>query len=302
MYTKPLGDIIRRHGLAYHFYADDTQLYLSFKPGDDNQQHLNVMETCLTDIQKWMSSNLLKLNSDKTEVMIFSPKHKSKLTADLSVHIGGIDISPTTSVRNLGVILDTTLSMENQVKAVCKSAYAQLRSIGHIRRCLTMDASKKVVNSLVTTRLDYCNSLLYGIPSKLMYKLQKVQNTAARIITRTSKYSHITPVLKELHWLPVECRLKYKVLLHTHRALYGEAPLYITNMVKRYIPGRSLRSQNTTQLEVPRGRTVSYGDRCYTRAAPLLWNTLPSQLQNTNKLTTFKSLLKTYFFQQYYNC
>ena len=149
--------------------------------------------------------------------------------------------------------------------------------------------------------MDYCNSLLYGVTGKLLSKLQKVQNTAARIITRTSKYSHITPILKDLHWLPVECRLKYKLLLHTHRALYGKAPQYITNMVKRYIPGRSLRSQNTTQLEVPKGRTASYGDRCYTRAAPLLWNTLPSQLQNTNKLSSFKSLLKTYLFQQYYH-
>ena len=156
-------------------------------------------------------------------------------------------------------MLDTTLSMDDQVKAVCRT-YAQLRGIGHIRRYLTTDAAKKVVNSLVTTRLDYCNSLLYGIPGRLLARLQKVQNTAARIVSRTSIYAHITPVLQELHWLPIESRLKYKVLLMAHRALHGSAPQYLADMLTIYQPGRSLRSQSTTRLVVPKGRTVTYGD------------------------------------------
>ena len=147
-------------------------------------------------------------------------------------------------------MLDTTLSMDDQVKAVCRTAYAQLRDIGHIRRYLTTDAAKKVVNSLVTTRLDYFSSLLYGIPGRLLARLQKVQNTAARIVSRTSRYAHITPVLQELHWLPIESRLKYKVLLMAHRALHGSAPQYLADMLTIYQPGRSLRSQSTTRLVV----------------------------------------------------
>ena len=227
MYTKPLGEIIRKHGLGYHIYADDTQLYIAFKGDDENRKCLNTMEACLLDVQKWMAANLLKLNNDKTEVVLFAPKQITVSTRNISVAVGNTHVSAITSVRNLGVMLDTTLSMDDQVKAVCRTAYAQLRGIGHIRRYLTTDAAKKVVNSLVTTRLDYCNSLLYGIPGRLLARLQKVQSTAARIVSRTSRYAHITPVLHELHWLPIESRLKYKVLLMAHRALHGSAPQYM---------------------------------------------------------------------------
>ena len=302
MYTKPLGEIIRKHGLGYHIYADDTQLYIAFKGDDEKRKCLNTMEACLLDVQKWMAANLLKLNNDKTEVVLFAPKQITVSMRNISVAVGNTHVSAITSVRNLGVMLDTTLSMDDQVKAVCRTAYAQLRGIGHIRRYLTTDAAKNVVNSLVTTRLDYCNSLLYGIPGRLLARLQKVQNTAARIVSRTSRYAHITPVLQELYWLPIESRLKYKVLLMAHRALHGSAPQYLADMLTIYQPGRSLRSQSTTRRVVPKGRTVTYGDRCFSRAAPILWNTLPSSLQNTDKISTFKAALKTYLFRQCYTC
>ena len=174
-------------------------MYIAFNSDDEKRKCLNTMEACLLDVQKWMAANLLKLNNDKTEVVLFAPKQITVSTRNISVAVGNTHVSAITSVRNLGVMLDTTLSMDDQVKAVCRTTYAQLRGIGHIRRYLTTDAAKKVVNSLVTTRLDYCSSLLYGIPGILLARLQKVQNTAARIVSRTSRYAHITPVLQELH-------------------------------------------------------------------------------------------------------
>ena len=297
MYTKPLGDIIRKHKLGYHFYADDIQLYLAFNSTDGSQLCMSRLEASLVDVQNWMNLSELKLNSDKTELMIFAPKHKAHLVRDITMTIDGTSISAGSSVRNLGVILDTTLSMEQQVTAVCKSAYYQLRQISQIRRYLTTDATKMLVNSLVTSRLDYCNSLLNGISGKLVDKLQKVQNCAARIISKTSRCEHITPVLKDLHWLPVEARLKYKVLLQTHRALHGRAPEYLSDMLTRYHPSRTLRSESATTLVVPRCRTVTYGDRCFPRSAATLWNALPGHLQDTNNMNTFKSQLKTYLFR-----
>ena len=121
--------------------------------------------------------------------------------------------------RNLGAWLDSRMDMEQHVNSVCKSCFGQIRQIGHIRQYLTTDATKSLVNSLVTSRLDYCNALLSIVPKTILNKLQNVQNTAARVVTRTSRYCHITPILKELHWLPVQYRVQYKSLTHTYKAL-----------------------------------------------------------------------------------
>jgi hypothetical protein len=125
-----------------------------------------------------------------------------------------------------------TMSMDRQVAAVCRSAFAQLRTIGLIRQYLTSDATKSLVNGLVPSCLDYCNDLLYGVPQSLMHTLQRVQNCAARIVTRRSRSDHISPVLRDLHWLPVHRRVQFKILLHTYRAIHKQAPGYLSGLLK----------------------------------------------------------------------
>ena len=298
MYTKPVGNICRSHGLQHHFYADDSQLYLSFKPTDalGVSEALQRIESCLSDIVSWMHNNMLKLNEDKTEVILFTSKHNTRHLDNISVRVGNSVITSTKCVRNLGALLDSNLDMEQQVNSVCKSAYAQLRSIGHIRPYLSNNATKTLVNSLVTSRLDYCNAMLTGVPSTLINKLQRTQNTAARIITRTSRYSLITPVLKELHWLPLKYRIQYKTLTFTYKALHDQSPDYMKDMIKVYKPSRTLRSQDSLSLVVPNVRTVSFGNRSFEHAAPSLWNALPFHIRNAESLRTFKKLLKTHFF------
>ena len=302
MYTKPLGDIIRSHGLGHQFYADDTEIYLSFKSKDNAAQNeaLRRTETCLADIEIWMHKNMLKLNSDKTEVILFTSVHNKKHLDGLSINFGGAQISSSSSVRNLGVVFDQSLSMEKHFNAICRSGYAQLRNIGHIRKYLTNAATQSLVNGLVTSRLDYCNALLYGLPNTQLDRLQLVQNTAARIITKTSRYSHITPVLKELHWLPIKYYVQYKILLHTFKALNNQAPIYVTNMLQVYQPARTLRSQSSLTLVIPRIKSVTYGERCFYRAAPSLWNSLPYHIREAKTLNSFKSKLKTYFFSVHF--
>jgi len=201
MYTKPDGSICRNHGLSNHFYADDSQLYLTFKPNDNvsARKALCRVEICLSDIGSWMHTNMLKLNTDNTEVIVFSLKHNEQFVNDISVSVGTSQIKPSSVVRNLGAFFDSRMNMESHINAVCRSCYAQLRQIGQIRQYITSDATKSLVNSLVTSRLDYCNSLLYGVPKTTLNKLHTVQNTVARIISKTSRSFHITPILKELH-------------------------------------------------------------------------------------------------------
>jgi len=152
---------------------------------------------------------MLKLNSDKTEVMLFTSKHNAIHMKNVTVCFGDINITPVNTLRNLRVIFDSALNMEQQLNNLCRAGYRQLRNIAHIRRYLTSDASKSLVNGLITSRLDYCNALFNGLPQTSINKLQRIQNTATRIVTRTSRWRHITPILKDLHWLPVKYRVQF---------------------------------------------------------------------------------------------
>ncbi len=157
-----------------------------------------------------------------------------------------------------------------------------------------------LVRCLVLFRLDYCNSLLVGLNKSQLYKLQKVQNTAARIICLTTKRDHITPSLKFLHWLPVKYRIDFKILCMVYKCLHGQAPQYLCDLITEYVPARALRSQHQLLLTVPKPRHPSIGQRSFNYAAATLWNSLPTDIKLSKSLNIFKSQLKTLFFRTAY--
>ena len=184
-------------------------------------------------------------------------------------------------VRNLGAMFDSQLIMVPHVKSVVKKSSFHLRNIGKARRVLTEDATKTVMQSLVMSRLDYCNALLIGIQQDLIAKLQRLQNSAARIVSRTRKYEHITPVL---------------ILLLVYKALNGLAPKYIKELLVPYKPRRHLRSEAKGLLDEPRTR-LKFGDRAFSISAPRLWNALPQHLKDSTSCQAFKKCLKTHLFR-----
>ncbi|XP_060083129.1 uncharacterized protein LOC132562405 [Ylistrum balloti] len=231
------------------------------RPQDNWNIIVASLEACLNDISAWMNSNTLKLNQEKTELIVFS--HKYQHTKGLQLKVGAQTFEAVQAVRNLGVHFDSSLNMEKQINSIASSCYHQIRNIGGIRQFITTDACKTLVHSLVTSRLDYGNALLVGVSDTLMSRLQRVQNTAARLVTRTRKRDHITPVLYLLHWLPVRFRSQYKILMYTYKAINGTAPEYLQELVTVYRPSRSLRSETESLLCVPNSRTVTYGNRCF---------------------------------------
>ena len=170
-----------------------------------------------------------------------------------------------------------------------------------IRKYLTRESTELIVHAFVTSRLDHCNSLLCGLPQSSIQKLQRVQNTAARIVTRTKKYDHITPVLQSLHWLPVSHRIMFKVLLTTYKALHGLVPEYLSELIHKYEPSRSLRSCDKLLLCVPKVNTVSFGERSFAYCGPKLWNSLPLNIRLCESVESFKAQLKAYLFNLYYS-
>ena len=245
-----------------------------------------------------MTNNLLKLNGDKTELIVITTSDKNSESQNIVVNVDGTDIQQTSEApRNLGVLFDSTCSLSKHVSNVCKSINYQLYSIGKIRKYLNTTTTERLVNSCVTSRLDYCNSLLYGIKESTLSQLQYCQNNAARVISLRRKYDHISPVLKDLHWLPVGKRIEYKIILLTYKALNGLAPNYLRDILKMYTPSRVLRSEGQHLLLVPRYRLEGFGRRCFAHAAPYLWNPLPLTIKCAPSIDIFKTSLKTHLFR-----
>lgn len=298
LYTSPLGDILRKHNMMYHLYADDSQIYATFTydDPDDMSAAKHGIDRCLVDINCWMSINKLKLNKDKTELLIFHSKFRKQPTFP-SLVFGEEVIVPSKSARNIGAIFDNTMSMSLQINAACKSAFFHLRNIARIRKFLSFNTTEILIHALVTSKVDSYNALLFGLPKYELKKLQSVLNAAARLLTFTRKFDHITPVLKQLHWLPIEKRIHFKILLLAFKGLHGLAPAYISDALQLYVPTRTLRSSSAVLLKPVDYHLKTYGYRAFAVAAPYLWNTLPIDIRSCDSLSIFKSKLKTHLFK-----
>ena len=241
----------------------------------------------------------LVLNDSKTELIHFKSKFGKVSTASCSVAIGDTTIHASSRVRNLGAIMDSTCCMADHVNTRCKAAMCAIRKIGQVRHYLDHDTTLKLVHAFVTSRLDFCNTLIFGLPEQQIAKLQRVQNTAARLVLRLSRREHVTPMLRQLHWLPIKYRSLFKILLITYKAIHSMAPAFISDLLEKYTPRRSLRSSSQQLLEVRyQPHTKFYGERSFTTAATVEWNRLPMNIRLAVSVNEFKTKLKTHLFCQ----
>ena len=189
------------------------------------------MERCIEEIRTWMLTDKLKINDNKTEFLIIGTKQQLSKISPCHLTIGNATVSPVNCARNLGTWMDTSLALQDHINKTCRAAYFHIHNIRHIRKFLTKEATQTLVHALVISRIDYCNSLLYGLPAVHVARLQRLQNSSARLISHTIRFHHITPVLKSLHWLPVKYRILFKVAILTFKILHGPSPDYLKELV-----------------------------------------------------------------------
>uniref|UniRef100_A0A8C5AGY4 Reverse transcriptase domain-containing protein n=1 Tax=Gadus morhua TaxID=8049 RepID=A0A8C5AGY4_GADMO len=286
----PLGQIMQNNNIDHHCYADDTQIYVSLSPND--YRPIDLLCQCIEQVKEWMCRNFLQLNEEKTEIIVFGSKtERLKVTQ----HLHSLSLKTSIKARNLGVIMDSDLHFDSHIKSVTKSAYYHLKNVARLRGLMSTEDLQKLVHAFITSKLDYCNGLLTGLPKQTLRKLQLVQNAAARVLTKTKKFDHITPILKSLHWLPVGQRIDFKIMLLTYKSLHGLGPKYLTDMLPLHQPSRPLRSSETNLLIIPRVNT-KHGKAGFSYYATNSWNKLPEDLRLAPTLSTFKTKLKTFMF------
>ncbi len=257
------------------------------------------MQHCIVAIRVWMAQNSLKIIDDKTEfIVIGSPANLSKVTTE-HVIVGNHKIPASSTVRNIGAVFDSEMTMKPHVIRLSQTAWFHLRGISKIRAYLTQEQTRTVIHAYVTSRLDQNNSLLSGAPTVLLDRLQKVQNAAAKIILGGRKYDHVTPLLKDLHWLPLSQRHVFKVLLLVYKCLHDCGPTYLQELLIPHRCDRFTRSSLMDNLRVDMTRCVKYGDKAFSVVGPRMWNDLPSDIQSSKTVTIFKNSLKTHLFRKH---
>ena len=293
IYMRSLYQLVMKYGFDIQGYADDNQLYSNFHI--DVQYHtLRVkIPQIFSIVTSWMKTHFLKLNPSKSELIIFHTPATEPFICISRVYLTpGINLTTLPHVKLLGVKLDTSLNYDTHITSLLRSTYNLLRNVANVRIFLTTTHIKTLVNAIIVSKLDYCNSLLYGISSYNINRLQVLQNSAARVIYGRKKREHASDILNELHWLRVDARIHFKLLCTVYKCLHdANSPPYLKSLLTFKYPIPKI-------LSVPRTHTT-FADRAFSVAGPKLWNALPIDIRLSTTLDNFKSSLKTYFFTRF---
>ena len=299
-YTHTIGQIIRKHGIQYHVYADDVQLLITFDPRrpGDAVCSLYKLSQCIMDLQSWLTANKLMLNNSKTEFFIASSSYHYKSLQHLTLHVGGLEIPHSPSIKNLGVSFDHNMKMSDHVTQISRSLNWQIGNLNRIRRFLDFDACSSAVRTLILSRLDYCCTIFNGINKKDLHRLQKLQNRAARLIFMKPKCTHTSPLIRDLHWLPVAERIQFRTLVQTYKLLKSSSPEYLSSLLQVQQSPYSLRSTAAGNSLIVHRSHKQAGDRAFSIIAPRLWNGLPVSVRQAVSISSFRKLLKHHLFSK----
>jgi hypothetical protein len=280
-----LGDIITQHGLEHIIYADDVQLMISTSPGD-LPQAVTMMESCIEAVHKWLCTMRLTLNASKTEVILLGNKKTRNKCTFHGIHVDGALIVPTDKVRSLGVIIDDNLTMESHVTKIRSTAFSRLHLIARVRKSLRPQECTLLVKSLVVSNTMYCASLLAGVNTTLIKRLQQVINSSVRLIHGIKKGSSIDTIVRSEGWLPMDVIIKIRVLSLMFTVIKHGKPVFLHSLLLPYQQQRQLRSQDQQLLVVPRTH-LSNTERAFRINGPRLWNMVPLSIRAKEERVSF---------------
>lgn len=291
IYIRSLFDIIAQSGFSTSGYADDNNAYRSFAMHFQYDIISTQLPKLMTKIKQWMHRHFLKINPDKTEIICFRPDKPNFLPLINGTFLEGDCIRFADFVKNLGFILDKFLTMEPQVNATVAYCYKLISDVARERHLLSDSDTESLMHAIVSSRLDYCNILLYGVNKCILNKYQMVQNAAARVIAKLKKHQSVRETLKKLHWLPVEQRIVFKMLVLTFKIIHGLAPDCLSSLINVRCP--------TTYILKNVYLDSKYGRRSFTYAAPRYWNALPSAVRTATSVESFKQRTKFHLFNHF---
>ena len=255
---------------------------------DGTSSLLLMMNDCFEAVHRWFILNGLSLNPDKSEAIVVGTAARQRREGETStIALGGNSIAVSKAVRTLGVTIDSTLSFDHHVTNICKTSFCHIRALRRIRKLLLATDIRSVATAVVSSRLDYCNSLLNDMTDRNTNRLQRVLNSLARLITNSNSRRHITSVVAEFHWLPVNARIDYKLVLLTYEPLTTERPIYLSKLL--------IGQSDSYDLAV----IVSYAmtalrqffcSRAFCHSAPTVWNSLPCTITDEFRSVSLSAL------------
>ena len=313
LYTKHLQHIALKYGLNIELYADDTQLYIGFKT-INKDVCIDQISNCLNEIKHWVCNQFLKLNEDKTKLVLLAKPSVHSAVSDsdslmistINYNINEVDWEKESEIKTLGIRLDPNLDMSKHVSYIRQYCIGKLKSWKRISTFLDEDSRLLIVKQILLSKIDYSNALLVGLPNYVIQDLQYLINSALRFVYNVKYREHITPSIMKSHILPVEYRIDFKVCLLVFNCLHNLAPSYLQDLLQWNQPIRSndytsnipRRSQDPFLLIIPVdfGNKTRYRWRSFSHYAPKCWNKLSYDIRSSETKDVFKTKLKTHFF------
>ena len=292
LYIRSLYRTIKNLKFCVHGYADDHQVYKSFTKLEEYIIHNHDIPNCFHKINDWMSQHYLLLNPGKTELIVFgSPSMLSSLSIKGVFLNNGVCVRFSPVAKNLGILLDNSLTFCSQVKKLKTSLFLKLRNIAKMKRFLNTDQLIILTHAIILSSIDYCNSLYIGCSKSTINQLQLIQNRACRIIFGLKKRDSVQEKLKDLHWLKVEERIKFKVLLLVYKSIRNLSPSYLSEL----LCSNDISDKRSVSLKC--NTSVKHSSRAFQFVGIKLWNELPDSLRNIDDIGLFKKHLKTHLFK-----
>jgi hypothetical protein len=288
IYLTGIGNIFDKYGISYKLYADDIQLYIVFHPSALASAVISL-EQCIEEVRKWLLTNYLTLNASKTEVILFGRKRQIERTEFCGIKVDGRTIAPSQYVRDLGVIIDSSLTFERHIIKVCRTVFCNIHLINRLSRSMDLTMRTAAINALVLSHVDFCATLFYGLPKKQTSKLEHALRSAFRCIKQFKPRDSLSHLFKEHQWLTAQQRINLHTASFTYKIINHGRPLYLTELLRPLQEtSYSLRSSDCNLLTAFRTKSVA-GDRAFSIAAAKLWNSIPQNIRQSTNSELFKA-------------